>query len=334
MWKRLAAVALTGVALAAPAGATAQGRPTAAVSLGDSGMSGESAGDYEPGTDRPGNFCHRSRDALIHRTAIPGIDVTLNLACSGATTTNLRIDGAPMNGEPPQLEKLRRVAATHEVETVVLSVGANDDPRFSDVARDCIVRFVVRSPGCRAGIEPAWPARLSAMAPKVARVLADVRAVLRDADPGDVPQLVLASYWSPVPAPPIRCRSYLSRLVNGAPLYDDDLAWAHDRAVPQLSAALRSVARTAGWRFLDLSRSMHGREVCARGITDGQEWVTGLRYNPSSAGWLSFDAVRETLHPNAAGHAQIGRCVTEFARRAEREARCLRGADGDLHAVV
>jgi hypothetical protein len=86
-------------------------------------------------------------------------------------------------------------------------------------------------------------------------------------------------------------------------------------------------------RFLDFSRAMDGREVCARGIRPRQEWTSGLRYDPSTAGWLSFDAVRQSFHANARGHAQLGRCLGEFYAEAWSSGRCLRGADGDLHAA-
>src|SRR5690606_7408580 len=59
----------SGRAVAVAAGAEAETRPTAAVSLGDSAASGEGARNYEPGTNQSGNFCHRSRDSYIHNTA-------------------------------------------------------------------------------------------------------------------------------------------------------------------------------------------------------------------------------------------------------------------------
>ena len=115
------------------------------MSLGDSAASGEAAGNYEPATNRPGNFCHRSRDALIHETAIPGIDATINLACSGATAANLRIGGAPRNGEPPQTARLAQVARDYDVRLVFVEIGANDDPQFAATVTDCVTQFVLRT---------------------------------------------------------------------------------------------------------------------------------------------------------------------------------------------
>ncbi len=72
--------------------------PTAAVALGDSFISGEGAGGYQPVVDVNGVaqgfpgwsaannnafFCHRSANASLHQAALPGIQARFNLACSG-----------------------------------------------------------------------------------------------------------------------------------------------------------------------------------------------------------------------------------------------------------
>lgn len=312
---------------------SAQAKPTAVVALGDSAASGESAGNYEPGTDQPGNFCHRSLNALIHMTSIPGIDATLNLACSGAQSANLYIGGPGQNGEPSQAVKLAQAAAAYDIKLIFVEVGANDDPQFAAVATDCVTRFVLNRAHCSTGQAATWPTRVAAMQPKVAQAVDAVRAVMTTTDPAASYQLVLASYWSPATDPPARVSSHWGKLLSGCPLYDVDMDWAHDTAVPQLSTALGLVAANSGVRFLDLSRSTEGREVCARGISPRQEWISGLTYDPSSAGWFSFDAVRQSFHANARGHAQLGRCLTEFYATRGRTARCLRGTDGNLHAV-
>ncbi|NEE51067.1 hypothetical protein G3M55_41490, partial [Streptomyces sp. SID8455] len=57
-------------------------RKTGLISLGDSEISGEGVGTYDPGTNGPDNWCHRSPEAAIHRTGIAA-DVTYNVSCSG-----------------------------------------------------------------------------------------------------------------------------------------------------------------------------------------------------------------------------------------------------------
>src|SRR3954462_9858412 len=104
------------VMLLGAAGAGA--KPTGIVALGDSAASGESAGDYEPGTDQPGDFCHRSSHALIHMTSIPGIETTLDLACSAPRRTNLSAGGRGQNGEPAQSATLAAAAAAFDLKLV------------------------------------------------------------------------------------------------------------------------------------------------------------------------------------------------------------------------
>jgi hypothetical protein len=99
---RLAATcaALFALAVASPALA----RPTAIVALGDSEISGEGAGNYQSGTNGPSNYCHRSLNAWIMVTAIPA-DVHVNLACSGANSSNLRLGGSGQYGEASQADQ-------------------------------------------------------------------------------------------------------------------------------------------------------------------------------------------------------------------------------------
>jgi lysophospholipase L1-like esterase len=332
--RRIALLALVGLIPLGAIATAARAAEPAIVALGDSAISGESAGNYEPGTDQPGNYCHRSRDALIHETAIAGITRTLNLACSGAKSSNLYRDGPGQYNEPPQSEKLAQAAGQYQVRLVVVELGANDDPAFGRMATNCVTAFVFQTIGCRYTDGPTWVDRVEAAMPKVARALDDVRTIMRAAGYADSSwQAVLASYWSPVPRPPIRYSGYLSKLWNGCPLYNADMQWGHDTAVPILSQALGQLAAIKGWKFLDFSRSMNGREICAQGITHSQEWTTGTKYDPASSYWYSFDAVRQSLHANARGHAQLGRCLTEFAALARTSATCLRGPDGNLHAA-
>src|ERR1044072_2888282 len=83
----LGALLVGGLAIAVPSAnadqQAADDRQTAIVSLGDSAISGEGAGDYETGTNgENGDWWHRSANALVHKTAVA--DKTINIACSGA----------------------------------------------------------------------------------------------------------------------------------------------------------------------------------------------------------------------------------------------------------
>ena len=131
---------------------------TAAVSLGDSYISGEAGrwngnsltptGDkdgtdracqpagptcqvdktrvYEPGTEEGG--CHRSDVAEIKSASLP-VAERIDLSCSGGQTKNIfraSQGGVGQNGEPPQADKLLPVAQAKNVKLVMLSIGGND----------------------------------------------------------------------------------------------------------------------------------------------------------------------------------------------------------------
>ena len=235
--RRVCMAALAAAAcFAVPATASAQqGDPTAVVAMGDSAISGEAARNYEPGTDQPGNYCHRSLNALIKETDIPGIAAELNLACSGAESANLQYPGTGQNNEVSQGQKLRDLIDDYDVRMIIVEVGANDDPDFTGVVTDCVAQFVLQVPiGCRWTIGLQWSGRLARMKPKVKATLQSIRAVIRDFGDGDAPQLVLASYWSPVGAAN-RYSSYWSKVLNGCPIYNADQAWAKNTAVPALN---------------------------------------------------------------------------------------------------
>ena len=130
--------ARAGSAAWAPRGRTAD-RPTAVVSLGDSAISGEGAGAYEPGTDGPVATTATARRTRWSRPpSIAGIQARVNMACSGAASSDVRIGGTSHYTEPSQAEQLRAVAAAYDVKLLVLQVGANDEPAFADSVLTCI----------------------------------------------------------------------------------------------------------------------------------------------------------------------------------------------------
>lgn len=331
-------VALTGAlvvadaadAAGAPAAPRAD-RPTAAISLGDSAISGEGAGNYEAGTNGPEDFCHRSANAQIQRTAIAGVDVTVNIACSGAASSDIRIGGTSHYTEPSQADQLRTLAATYDVELLVLQVGANDDPAFADTVLACVQAWLnPLASGCRNTVGPSWPGRVAAMAPKVEAVVGDLRQVMRDNGYADTDyQFVLQSYASPVTE-----NMAWYHAVQGCPFRTADAGWGRTTAVPLLSGALRGVAARTGTRFLDLARATEGHEACTR--ASSAWWVTPLiiDYETLLRTGITSHVVQQSFHPNAAGHGQFGRCLTEFVATAAREGACRRGADGGLHAVA
>jgi len=135
--------------------------PTAAVAIGDSFISGEGGGDYAAVTDVNGVaqgfpgwsapnanafFCHRSPNASLFRASLPGIQARFNLACSGgqphdiATASANREKGRQVAA---QLDQLRAVAGTHDVDLVLVGLGSNNSSfTFGDAASVCANRFI------------------------------------------------------------------------------------------------------------------------------------------------------------------------------------------------
>lgn len=291
---------------------------TAVVALGDSTMSGEGAGSYERGTDGEdgGNWCHRSTEASIMKARIEA-DQKINLACSGANSDKLRND---------QLPQLRKLAGANRVVAIVVAIGANDDPHFSEVLNKCFEAWGKRS-DCTTSVSAEWSKRVRRMIPKVENTLSAVRQAMRDASYLDSDyQLIVQSYAAPVTPKMPRPLQNLS----GCPLRTTDLEWVVEEAVPELSNGLRTAADKVNARFLDLSRAGEGHEACA-GKQD-TEWFTRL-----SVDWAglknekrSSHALQESFHPNARGHEQIGRCLTEFLATDKRDGACVPRLDGSL----
>ncbi|HEU5473843.1 MAG TPA: GDSL-type esterase/lipase family protein [Actinophytocola sp.] len=318
-----------------PAAAADDTRQTAVVSLGDSAISGEGAGNYDAGTrGENGNWCHRSANALIHRTALA--QRTINLACSGADSANVSLADTVHYTEGSQARRLIDVARTYRVTAVVVQVGANDEPEFADTILDCIEAWLNPfGSSCASRLRTEWPQRVAAMAPRVRAALADVRSAMSQAGyaNGDY-SLVLASYASPV----TERMDEILHGPQGCPFRLSDARFGRTQAVPQLSEALRGAAQQAGVRFLDFSRATEGREACSGGGSSASEWQNRITVDPFAWVYGGLDAIgihmaQQSFHPNARGHNQLGRCVTEFVQSGASSATCLVGSDGNLHAV-
>lgn len=305
--------------------------PKVLVALGDSTISGEGAGDYEPGTNgENGDWCHRSRSASIHQADVPDVPTTISLACSGANSAQIGLGDVKQYGEPSQAGRLGVVARQNRVVAVQVAVGANDDPSFAHSLDGCVDAWFDRGkPPCRDTIGPDWQRRVDAMVPKVEKVLSDIRKVMSAAGYENYDyKLVLQSYASPI-APDIA--SGLQNL-SGCPFRTEDLQWVGQVAVPTLTAGLRRAAADAGTDFLDLSGAGVGHEACSSNNPDN-EWFRRLavQWADLQAQDRANHALQESFHPNTAGYAQIGRCFGQFVRiPVVREAKCVPGPDGNL----
>jgi hypothetical protein len=307
--------------------------PLTVVSLGDSTLSGEGTGDYTATTNGTnGDWCHRSPNAEIEQTRIPGVVRRINLACSGASTTQVGLGRATQSGETSQTAKLATLAEHDRVVAVVVAVGANDDPHFADVLNSCVQAWADQG-SCSRNFEPTWQHRVNATVPKVANVLLEIRAVMAKAgySSGDY-QLVLQSYAAPIG--PDTSGNLLS--LAGCPFRPADLRWVRRTAVDTLDKGMREAAAKAHTRFLDLAQAGFGHEACSGGKDASDEWFTRLTvaWQDVTDKRLVGHALQASFHPNALGAAAFGDCLSQFLAIADQAAACLAGRGGVLHPAA
>ncbi|MFB9385340.1 GDSL-type esterase/lipase family protein [Pseudonocardia petroleophila] len=325
----LAVVLLT--LLAAPPAGAAQ-RPTAVVALGDSAASGEGAGDYVAGTrGEGGDWCHRSAHAYVHRTGLA--EESVNLACSGAEAADVGFGPGTHYTEGSQAARLVEVAREYRVTTVVVQVGANDEPELTGTGIACIRAYLDPTvPPCRESLGAGVPDRMAAVAPRVEAVVRDVRTAMGQAGYADEDYvLVLASYASPVTEAMVPLQG-----ARGCPYSRADAGWGRTVVFPALSEALRGVAERTGVRFVDMARATEGFEACSRSPRS-EEWQRRITVDPEAFVYGGLDAAgyhlaQESFHPTAAAHAEMGRCIGEFVRSGSPAAACVAGADGRVRA--
>jgi hypothetical protein len=308
--------------------------PRVLVAMGDSTMSGEGAGDYEKGTNgEKGNWCHRSPHASIYQVEVPGVEKAYNLACSGAPSGQVALGEVEQYTEPSQSKQLARIASSNRVTAIVVASGANDDPAFSHVLNSCVQAWVGRETPCSRTVGPQWERRIDRMIPKLTRALRDIRAVMHNAGYARTDyDLVVQSYAAPIGTDVVRDLQDLS----GCPFLSQDLRWVEQDAVPVLTAGVRTAAAAVDARFLDLSRSGAGHEACSSERDEDSEWFRRLavQWNDLRHDERATHALQESFHPNANGHAQFGSCLAEFLTTTDRNAACLSGRDGNLHAAT
>ncbi|MFK4223723.1 ricin-type beta-trefoil lectin domain protein [Streptomyces sp. NPDC019890] len=293
-------------------------RKTGLISLGDSEISGEGVGTYEPGTNGPDNWCHRSPDAAIHRTGIAA-DLTYNVSCSGAGTGNIRIGGSKQHAdELVQSDALAIKARNTRIKMVLLVAGANDDLQFGPVMTDCVTRYVLFQGPCEPTYAPGWQTRVDGLVPKVEQTVRDLRTVMRDAGYADADyKLVLMGYPSPV-GPDFRDNPHFpGKLLCGGMGYDSDTVWGRNTAVPAFERGMRRIAQSTGAVYLDNSRLFHGHEVCME-----DTWARGLYIDLSNPFPPDSNSVRQSFHPNVRGHAAFASCLTQLYNSGLREASC------------
>ncbi|MFS8498855.1 MAG: ricin-type beta-trefoil lectin domain protein [Micromonosporaceae bacterium] len=293
-------------------------RLTSLVTMGDSEISGEGVGNYEPGTHGSDNWCDRSLDQALFRTGIPA-DERYNLACSGAEARHLVYgSGAHQYDELNQGDYLAIKARNTRIKLLWVVVGANGAGtiEFGPVATDCTIRRVFFLGPCYPTYSNQWAVRVDGSRQQVEQALASIRQTMTDAGYAEEDyELVLMSYPSPFSPDVEDNPDFPGWYSGGCLVYLHDAAFARNKAVPMFETALRRAALASGVRYLDASRLFHGHEVC----TDNT-WARGLFIE---LGVWDENAVRQSFHPNYRGHGAFAQCMTAFWNSGLSTATCV-----------
>jgi hypothetical protein len=359
-------LACLGPVLAAPAArADGPGVGTpAVVTLGDSAISGE-AGRWAGNTNNDSSLvdalgstaywdtasgesttgCHRSKAA---QAFIGGGIIGANLACSGARTytqpynsdsdfkpgIDFYDDGA---GHIGQAKALRSYAATHNVKTVVLMIGANNYG-FADIVEACVVDWMT---------SPSWwkdycyddsdiasrftSSNISTITAQVKGAFQNVATAMSQAGYSTSQYTILAqTYWSPIPrGSGIRYSEsgWSRQSTGGCGVWNRDADWANDTVVPTLNSTTRNGATASGLpniKVLDLARSLNGHRLCentvglleevgvpswtASNAPDRTEWVEQIRTSSTVGGPYQL---QEDAHANYWGQLAMRNCLRQ-----------------------
>ncbi|MBO3732951.1 ricin-type beta-trefoil lectin domain protein [Glycomyces niveus] len=283
-------------------------RSTSLVSMGDSEISGEGVGNYEPGTHEDGNWCDRSLDQALFRTGIES-DLQYNVACSGAASPHLvQSTGQQQWNELNQGDQLAIKARNTNVKLVWIVVGANDEGgiEFGPVATECATNRILFLGPCWPNHTDDWEARVEVSRDGVENAIDGVRRTMTEAGylAADY-DLVVMSYPSPGGPDVEDNPDFPGWYAGGCLLYLADAAFARNKAVPLFEAGIREAALGKGVRYLDAQRLFDGHGVCEQ-----QPWARGVYVEVGEL--PSEHAFRQSLHPNYLGHGAFAQCITEF----------------------
>ncbi len=329
------------------------------VSLGDSYIAGEgdrwagnTNGNFEK-VDALGPFAYARANGLetipgCHQADLPEDAVDTgdlrgeNLACSGAETATKTegsafkpgIDFYDKGGNVGQALALQRFADSHDVTTVVLSIGGNDF-NFSTIVTRCVEDFFTTSvgPHTYCSQDPTLAAYFTKsyaadVKQRIGGAITNITTAMKHAgkQPSDY-RIIVQNYPSPVPSgggfryP----QTVAGRFdLGGCPLYDKDATWANTTVLPTINRTVQQAADASGLdniTFLDLSKAFLGHRLCEKGSAQMQETSLGSWKSPGAANqleWVNQIYVKgipwqtqESAHPNYWGTAAERNCLRQ-----------------------
>ena len=349
----------------------------AVVALGDSAISGEAgrwAGNTNSSSSRVDALgstayhdvagreaisgCHRSKIAEVH---IGGGVLSANLACSGARTSTRVGDTfkpgidfySDSSGRKGQALALEEYAATHNVQAVVVLIGANNYG-FADIVQACVTNWLTSPSWWKnycyddSGISSRFTAsRVNTEIANVRGAFQNVVQAMTNAGYANVPYTILAqTYTSPIP------RSggfrypetgWTRQSVGGCGVWNRDADWAQDTVVRTFNDTIRAaVAGLPQVQVLDAETAFNGRRLCEStvglleergvanwttpGAVDVTEWVSQIRTVTTIVGPYQL---QEGGHPSYWGQLALRNCLRlAYNGGAVRGGRCTRSGNG------
>lgn len=277
------------------------------VAMGDSYMSGEGAGTFYRGTDRPrGNKCRRAPSAYPVRVA-DALEARLFFAaCSGARTFNVGSrfsapDVIPTPQYPGVGLQIRTLEKHPNADVVLLSLGGND-ALFADVVARCAGRA-----GSCVRKAATWMDNLDEV---VQPVLRDVYAEVRE-NSGPAAHIFITTYPSPFGASVTSC---------------DDVGMDSDEVrfvrtfLNRLNDQTRLAAADAGFGIIDLQSVLADDGLCSN--SGDPVTLNGWRVQkPDGFPSSPMDLVRGSFHPTEHGHELMAATVLQRVREAMERAR-------------
>lgn len=221
-----------------PANAAGSDLRPATAAIGDSLVSGEGVAPYIAGSDTATDQCHRSSTSavvLLHQLGL--INLQINIACSGATTSMVTTTG--QNGEPAQVPQL-----TPNLQLVYLSVGANDVD-FGQLAGCFVVTNCESTP-----VPAATLALIGVLGPKLDTTYDAVRAKAPHA------RVVVSLYPPVLPADG-------SPVGPNCPELDPAEISIGNSFLQQLNDLITQHARAHGFGVIHLAPWFAGHDVCS-----------------------------------------------------------------------
>lgn len=315
-------------------------------------------------------WCHRSDVAVVTTVAAENGWKPINLACSGATTQNVRSKAQIESGETiKQLDQLTNHAnsGSTNIKAILLSIGGND-LGFADVITDCLQITADHDCSSNGTFQ-------NKLLPKRAQVVKAVEDSIIDI----YLRMDLAGYkrdeykvmfqGSPniVAVGNDRIRSSEAahfRSSPGVPLSDGTVSWAKAVVVPWMNQIYREATNQARrflidnyrspsypapqLQFMDPENAFDGHELSSK-RTDFIDTTKSDRLpDAATAEWVVpldpdyvVDALKkhsvrlqESFHPNAFGEQALGWCATRALKLADHDVNCTGYANKPPDAIT